>query len=110
MKTNAARRLATLVLGLLGAAAQAAPAADCGPYRVGLKSYPLVYERAPGGGYRGLDKDFFALLAERSGCRFELELESQPRIWARLPGLGALHSAGAQQSGGAELARAGGGR
>jgi hypothetical protein len=57
-------------------------AGDCGPYRVGVKEYPGVYERVPGGkGYQGLDKDFYALLAERSGCRFELVLESQPRIW-----------------------------
>lgn len=85
MTTNAAWRLGVLVLGLLGAAAQAA---DCGPYRVGLKSYPLVYERDPNreGEYRGLDKDFFDQLSARSGCRFELELESQPRIWSRLRG------------------------
>lgn len=86
-----------VAVGLVGPAVAAGPAVataptaptaltDCGPYRVGLKQYPLVYERDPerDGAYRGLDKDFFALLAERSGCRFELELESQPRIWARL--------------------------
>ncbi|MFN4116788.1 MAG: hypothetical protein ACK4F7_09880, partial [Inhella sp.] len=60
----------------------------CGPYRVGVKLYPQVYEEVPGqpGEYRGLDKDFFEQLGQRSGCRFELVLESQPRIWARLRG------------------------
>ena len=68
-----------LALALIGGVAQAA---ECGPYRVGVKEYPGVYERVPGSkDYRGLDKDFYALLAERSGCRFELQLESQPRIW-----------------------------
>jgi polar amino acid transport system substrate-binding protein len=63
-----------------------APAAlACGPYRVGVKEYPVIYERQPGGReYRWLDKDFYALLAERSGCQFQLELESQPRVWAAM--------------------------
>ncbi len=81
-------RLLLLVLALLlgWGPAMAAEAAPCGPFRVGAKLYPLVYERVPGSSteFRGLDKDFFALLAERSGCRFVFELESQPRIWARL--------------------------
>jgi len=65
--------------------ASVAHAADCGPFRVGVKLYPGVYERVPGrSDYQGLDKDFFALLAERSGCRFDLVLESQPRIWAAI--------------------------
>lgn len=60
-----------------------APALACGPYRVGVKEYPGLYERLPGSkDYQGLDKEFYALLAERSGCRFQLELESNPRIWA----------------------------
>lgn len=62
---------------------------SCGPYRVGLKEYPQVYERPaktadagtePG----GLDREFFSLLAARSGCTFNYELESQPRVWARI--------------------------
>lgn len=64
----------------------------CGPYRVGLKEYPHLYERtgkasspAPDlSQHAGLDSEFFALLAARSGCRFTFELMSQPRVWARM--------------------------
>lgn len=72
--------------GLLSLLCHALPAAaaDCGPYRVGLREYPLIYERQPDGSYQGLDKDFFAALAERSGCAFEFRLESQPRIWTQI--------------------------
>lgn len=75
----------TLLAGLL---LPMTAALACGPYRVGVKLYPQVYEKVPGrpGEYRGLDKDFFEQLGQRSGCRFELVLESQPRIWARLRG------------------------
>lgn len=71
------------LLGLLGLGLPAS-AADCGPYRVGLREYPLIYERQPDGSYQGLDKDFFAALTERSGCTLELRLESQPRIWTQI--------------------------
>lgn len=72
--------------GLLGLLSLGVPAsaADCGPYRVGLREYPLIYERQADGSYQGLDKDFFAALAERSGCMLELRLESQPRIWTQI--------------------------
>ncbi|WP_374436808.1 substrate-binding periplasmic protein [Inhella sp.] len=86
MKWASVRR-AGLLAGLALLVAGGAAAAECGPFRVGLKLYPLVYERQSGGpGYRGLDPDFFALLGERSGCRFTLEVESLPRIWSRLRG------------------------
>lgn len=77
------RRLALAGLAIAAVAA-AADAQDCGPYRVGLREYPQLYERGAGGAHEGLDKDFFAALAERSGCRFSLHLESQPRLWRRL--------------------------
>lgn len=72
------------LLGLCGCLLIGAHAADCGPYRVGLREYPQFYERRPDGRFEGLDKDFFAALAERSGCPLTLTLESQPRLWARL--------------------------
>ncbi len=76
---------AAAVAGLLLQAAAGVVAAPCGPFRVGVKLYPMVYERqADGQGYQGLDKDFFELLRERSGCQFTLEIESQPRIWSRI--------------------------
>ncbi|HEY1130024.1 MAG TPA: transporter substrate-binding domain-containing protein [Roseateles sp.] len=61
----------------------------CGPYKVGLKEYPQVYAQRPKTADPavdavGLDSDFFALLAARSGCVFQYELESQPRVWARM--------------------------
>ena len=62
-----------------------APAAEtCGPLKVGLREYPRLYERDAQGTLQGLDKDFFDALAQRSGCRLELLLESQPRIWQGL--------------------------
>lgn len=64
--------------------AQACAADGCGPYRVGLREYPRLYQRDAAGQFGGLDKDFFEALAERSGCRLEFQLESQPRLWARL--------------------------
>lgn len=79
---QALRRIAW-ALGL-GLAALACVAEDCGPYRVGLREYPRLYERDASGRFGGLDKDFFDALAERTGCRFEFHLESQPRLWARL--------------------------
>lgn len=72
------------LLGLCGCLWITAHAADCGPYRVGLREYPQFYERRPDGRFEGLDKEFFAALAERSGCQLRLELESQPRLWARV--------------------------
>ncbi len=74
-----------LALGLgLGAAACAAQPAPCGPYRVGVREYPRIYQRAPDGSFGGLDKEFFEALAERSGCRLDVQLESQPRLWQKL--------------------------
>lgn len=66
-----------------------AAATGCGPYRVGLREYPQVYERPakaadPAAEPTGLDREFFALLSARSGCSFVYELESQPRVWSRL--------------------------
>lgn len=68
-----------LMLATLGCAAQ-----DCGPYRVGVREYPVFYQRMADGSFGGLDKDFFTLLAERSGCRLEFQFESQPRLWHKL--------------------------
>ena len=70
-----------LGFGTLGCVAQPAP---CGPYRVGLREYPRFYQRAPDGRFGGLDKEFFEALAERSGCKLEFQLESQPRLWHKL--------------------------
>ncbi|HEY4082399.1 MAG TPA: transporter substrate-binding domain-containing protein [Burkholderiaceae bacterium] len=56
-------------------------ATPCGPYRVGLREYPRLYQRDASGGFIGVDKEFFEMLAQRSGCRLEIQLESQPRIW-----------------------------
>ncbi|MDR7335351.1 transporter substrate-binding domain-containing protein [Roseateles asaccharophilus] len=64
--------------------AQSCAADGCGPYRVGLREYPRLYQRAAAGQFGGLDKDFFDALAERSGCKLEFQLESQPRLWMRL--------------------------
>jgi polar amino acid transport system substrate-binding protein len=74
------------MLGALGLwfGAQACAAEPCGPYRVGLREYPGLYQREADGRFGGLDKDFFEALAERSGCKLEFHLESQPRLWARL--------------------------
>lgn len=68
----------------LGLGALACLAQDCGPYRVGVIEFPHRYERQADGSYAGLDKDFFEALAGRSGCRLELQLESQPRLWRKL--------------------------
>jgi len=56
----------------------------CGPYRVGLREYPRLYQRDAKGGYEGLDKEFFEALSERSGCPLEYQLESQPRLWQKI--------------------------
>lgn len=69
----------SLALGTLACAAE-----PCGPYRVGVREYPRLYQRDAEGRFGGLDKDFFDALAERSGCKLEFHLESQPRLWARL--------------------------
>ena len=77
---------------LLGAAVAAPPAppapiapiAPCGPYRVGLREYPRLYQRDAYGAFSGLDKEFFEALSQRSGCRLEIQLESQPRLWQLL--------------------------
>lgn len=83
--------LGGLLLGLSPLAAQAAPpepvadaGADCGPYRVGLREYPQLYQRQGDGRHEGLDREFFEQLTARSGCRFSFQLESQPRIWQHL--------------------------
>ena len=68
---------------LLQGVATAEPAA-CGPFTVGLRPYPRLYERTASGDYRGLDKEFFEALAQRSGCQIELKVDSQPRIWQGL--------------------------
>lgn len=73
-----------LCIGLCVCPSTAVQAAHCGPYRVGLREYPQFYERKPDGRFDGLDREFFIALAERSGCRLSLELESQPRLWARV--------------------------
>lgn len=74
-----------MILALSLALGTAACWADtCGPYRVGLREYPRFYERDAAGRYSGLDKDFFDALAERSGCRLDIQLESQPRLWQKL--------------------------
>lgn len=79
------QRSVALALGLgLGAAVCAAQTAPCGPYRVGVREYPRLYQRAPDGRFSGLDKEFFEALAERSGCRFDVQPESQPRLWVKL--------------------------
>ena len=89
-----ARLAATVSAALLALAiaapmsAPAAEAAPCGTLRVGLKEYPGVVEvrgsDAAARAFAGLDRDFYEALAARTGCRFAFELESQPRIWARL--------------------------
>jgi polar amino acid transport system substrate-binding protein len=77
--------LQRMVLALSLALAAPVCAADaCGPYRVGVREYPRLYQREADGRFGGLDKDFFDALAERSGCKLEFHLESQPRLWARL--------------------------
>lgn len=79
------RTLRQLALALgVGLGAQACAAQDCGPYRVGLREYPRLYERDAQGRFAGLDKDFFEALAARSGCKLVFQLESQPRLWVRL--------------------------
>ena len=87
------RRALTLLAGLLlpPGAAWAAPSQPasapgqasppCGPYRVGLREYPRLYQRDAYGGFTGVDREFFETLAQRSGCRLDIQLESQPRIW-----------------------------
>lgn len=78
-------RGAALALGLgLGAGACVAQPATCGPYRVGVREYPRIYQRTADGRFGGLDKEFFEALAERSGCRLDFQLESQPRLWHKL--------------------------
>ncbi|WP_141100750.1 transporter substrate-binding domain-containing protein [Roseateles aquatilis] len=79
------------VLALVASGLVHAHALACGPYRVGLKPYPQIYDRhgQEVGANRdqegaGLDREFFTLLAARSGCAFVYELESQPRVWVRL--------------------------
>ena len=69
-----------LAVLLLPGVSDAEPAA-CGPFTVGLRLYPRLYQREANGDYQGLDKDFFEALAQRSGCQFELKVDSQPRIW-----------------------------
>ncbi len=81
------RRLAMLAaasLLALGTATAASAADTCGPLKVGLREYPRLYQRDATGNFAGLDKDFLELLAQRSGCRLELLLDSQPRIWQGL--------------------------
>ena len=73
-----------VLTGCLALAALAGAAEPCGPYRVGLREYPRLYQRDADGRFGGLDKDFFDALAERSGCKLEFHLESQPRLWLRL--------------------------
>ena len=53
---------------------------------MGLREYPRLYQRDAKGEYQGLDRDFFELLAQRSGCRWEILVESQPRLWQGLRG------------------------
>lgn len=79
-------RIWRCMLGALGLwfGVQACAAEPCGPYRVGLREYPHLYQREADGRFGGLDKDFFEALAERSGCKLEFQLESQPRLWVRL--------------------------
>ncbi|HEY1092872.1 MAG TPA: transporter substrate-binding domain-containing protein [Burkholderiaceae bacterium] len=73
-----------MLLQGLACAVPAEPA--CGPLRLGLRDYPRVYQRDAKGVYGGLDKEFFEALAQRSGCKFEIRLESQPRLWDGLRG------------------------
>ena len=92
-----------LGLGVHAGRAQASAPEDCGPYRVGVGEYPRLYERlrgasgpsdAEGGAaYQGMSKDFYAALAQRSGCVFTFEVESQPRLWRRIKD-GTLDAAG----------------
>ena len=71
---------------LLQAQAWAGPpeAEPCGPFTVGLREYPRLYQRDANGEHYGLDKEFFEALAQRSGCKLEIKLDSQPRIWQGL--------------------------
>lgn len=81
------RWIALSLLLLAQAAAWAASEeSDCGTLRVGLREYPRLYQRDAKGEYQGLDRDFFDTLAQRSGCRWEIHVESQPRLWQGLRG------------------------
>jgi ABC-type amino acid transport substrate-binding protein len=74
-----------LLLLLCQAAAWAAPAQPaCGTLRLGLREYPRLYQRDAQGDYQGLDRDFFEALTQRTGCRMEVQVESQPRLWQGL--------------------------
>ncbi len=87
MRGDAGWRMLVLLaagLAMTGLQGLALAAEPCGPLKVGLREYPRLYERDAQGGFRGLDKDFFEALAQRSGCQFEIVLDSQPRIWQAL--------------------------
>ncbi|MBV8502133.1 MAG: transporter substrate-binding domain-containing protein [Paucibacter sp.] len=73
-----------LFAALLHAPALGSPPEPCGPLKVGVRDFPRLYERDAKGEIRGLDKDFFDALAQRSGCTIVFQPDSQPRIWQGL--------------------------
>jgi polar amino acid transport system substrate-binding protein len=77
---SARRLLLSCLLGLVAAAAQAAP---CGPFTVTMYEHGALYYHAAGG-WAGIDKDVVEELARRTGCKLPMRLESRVRIWTML--------------------------
>lgn len=78
--------MSTFLLRSLGSLALAVglltPAWACGPYRVSLYDFGRLYYRNAQGQATGIDKDIIDALAQRSGCSFEVSVDSRVRIWA----------------------------
>lgn len=61
-----------------------AAAAPCGPYKVALYDHGALYSMQADGQWAGIDKDLIAELGRRTGCKFDIVLESRVRIWTML--------------------------
>lgn len=66
------------------AAVSMLPAWACGPYRVALYDFGRLYYRNAEGQITGIDKEVIDTLARRSGCTFEVKVDSRVRIWTAL--------------------------
>lgn len=78
------RWLAALLLAGLAAGGPKAAPVECGT--LGLAYYELgaLFYRTQDGSFAGIDKDVIEEIARRTGCRFEIAVESRVRIWSQL--------------------------
>lgn len=56
----------------------------CGPYTVALFDHGMLNTRPQDSKWGGVDKDVVEEVARRTGCRFNLVLESRVRIWSMI--------------------------